>query len=57
MVPYPTPAPTGVKFSTDGRLLRTKFHSINAVCNPYGAEKPQNWPLSIVNTDCLPGEQ
>jgi len=44
----------GVKFGTEegteGPLLRTKFHPHRYNVSPLGGEKPQNRPLSKLNT-------
>jgi len=47
-------APMGVKFGTEegteGPLLRAKFHPHRCNVAPLRGEKPQNWPLSKLNT-------
>ena len=44
----------GVKFGTEegtfGPLLRAKFHPHRCNVLPLRGEKPQNWPLSKLNT-------
>ena len=44
----------GVKFGmeegTEGPLLHAKFHPHRCNVSPLGGEKPQNWPLSKLNT-------
>jgi len=47
-------APMGVKFGmeegTEGPLLHAKFHPNRCNVSPLRGEKPQNWPLSKLNT-------
>jgi len=54
---YPCHCTDWVKFGTEeGPLLRGKFYPMGATCRPCGAnkgEKPQNWPLSKLNTGAL----
>ena len=44
-----------VKFGMEeGPLLRAKFHPRRCNVSPLWGEKPQNRPLSKLNTDALP---
>jgi len=50
-------AAMGVKFGmeevTFGPLIRAKFHPHRCNVSPLRGEKPQNWPLSKLNTGAL----
>jgi len=53
----PTPLSMGVKFGvedgTSGPLLYAKFHPRRCTVSPLRGEKPQNRPLSKLNTGGL----